>query len=143
MPQTRLLAFAAVGLISLAGAFVLGLRTGHAQTSNRVFEIRTYTCNPGRLPALEARFRDHTVTIFNRHGMTSIGYWVPQDAPRSQDTLIYILAHPSREAAKQHWDEFQNDPEWKTVRDDSEASGKIVNHVDSVFADPTDFSPIK
>ena len=143
MPQTRLLAFTAAGVISLTGAFVFGLRTGRAQTANRVFEIRTYTCNEGRLPALEARFRDHTVAIFNRHGMTSIGYWIPQDAPRSQDTLIYILAHPSRDEAKQHWNEFQNDPEWKKVQADSEASGKIVNHVDSVFADPTDFSPIK
>lgn len=143
MPQTRLLALTAAGLISLTGAFVLGLRTARAQSANRVFEIRTYTCNEGRLPALEARFRDHTVAIFNRHGMASIGYWIPQDAPRSQDTLIYILAHPSREAAKQHWDEFRDDPEWKKVQADSEASGKIVNHVDSVFADPTDFSPIK
>ena len=132
-------------LIPLAAgaALLAGVLIGRAQTQQRVFEIRTYTCFPGRLPALEARFRDHTIDIFNRHGMTSIGYWIPQDAPRSQDTLIYILAHPSREAAKQHWDEFRNDPEWKKVQADSEASGKIVSHVDSVYADPADFSPIR
>lgn len=128
---------------ALASVFLLGLRLGRAQNANRVFEIRTYTCEPGRLSALEARFRDHTVEIFRRHGMTSIGYWVPQDPPRSQDTLIYILAHPSRQAAQQHWEEFRSDPEWKKVQADSEASGKIVNHVDSVFADPTDFSAIR
>ena len=143
MPHTRLLAFGAAGLISLTGAFIFGVRTGRAETTNRVFEIRTYTCFEGRLPALEARFRDHTVAIFNRHDMSSIGYWIPQDPPRSQNTLIYILAHPSREAAKQHWEEFRKDPEWQKVQADSEASGKIVSHVDSVFADPTDFSPIK
>jgi hypothetical protein len=133
----------AAAALSLAGVFIAGVHLGRAQSSNRVFEIRTYTCFPGRLPALEARFRDHTIDIFNRHGMTSIGYWVPQDPPRSQDTLIYILAHPSREEAKKHWDEFRNDPEWKKVAADSEAAGKIVSHVDSVFADPTDFSAIK
>jgi hypothetical protein len=129
--------------VAAAALLVAGVLIGHAQSSNRVFEIRTYTCYPGRLTALEKRFRDHTIDIFNRHGMTSIGYWVPQDPPRSQNTLIYILAHPSREEAKKHWEEFSNDPEWKKVAADSEADGKIVSHVDSVFADPTDFSPIK
>ena len=89
------------------------------------------------------RFRDHTVAIFNRHHMTSIGYWVPQDAPRSGDTLIYILAHPSREAAKANWAAFNSDPEWQKVRTESEANGKIVNHVDSVFMKPADFSEVK
>jgi len=137
--------FAYVGASAalLAGVFFAGAEAGRAQTAKRVFEIRTYTCYPDRLPALQTRFREHTIDIFNRHGMTSIGYWVPQDPPRSQDTLIYILAHPSREAAKQHWEEFGADPEWKKVQADSELSGKIVSHVDSVFADPTDFSAIK
>ena len=114
-----------------------------AQSPARVFEIRTYTTTEGKLPDLQKRFRDHTIRIFNKHEMTSIGYWVPQDAPRSQNTLIYILAHPSREAAKAHWAAFGNDPEWQKVRTESEANGKIVSHVDSVFADATDFSPLK
>ena len=111
--------------------------------SGRVFEIRTYTTEEGKLDALNARFRNHTVKLFKKHGMTSIGYWTPEDAPLSRNTLIYVLAHPSREAAKKNWDEFRNDPEWKKVREESEANGKIVNKVESVFADATDYSPLK
>jgi hypothetical protein len=139
----KLLTYSSVAALLLGGLFIAGIRVGQAQTSNRVFEIRTYTCYPGRLAALETRFRDHTVDIFKRHGMISIGYWVPQDAPLHDNTLIYILAHPSREEAKKHWDEFRDDPEWKKVQGDSEASGKIVDHVVSVYADPADFSAIK
>lgn len=122
---------------------LLTLFAGFALAQNRVYELRTYTCYEGKLDALKARFRDHTIEIFNRHGMESIGYWVPQDAERSKTTLIYILAHPSREAARKHWAEFSSDPEWKKVSADSEANGKIVSHVDSVFMDPTDFSKLK
>lgn len=114
-----------------------------AQSKGRVFEIRTYTTEEGKLDALQARFRNHTVKLFAKHGMTSIGYWVPQDPPLSQNTLIYILAHPNREAAKKNWDAFRSDPEWKKVRDESEAGGKIVNKVESVFMDATDYSAIK
>ncbi len=109
----------------------------------RVFELRTYTCYEGKLDALKARFRDHTIQIFKRHGMESVGYWVPQDPEKSKNTLIYILAHPSLDAAKKNWAEFRNDPEWKKVSADSELNGKIVQHVDSVFMDPADFSPMK
>lgn len=114
-----------------------------ARAEDRVYELRTYTCNEGKLEALKARFRDHTITIFNRHHMTSIGYWVPADPEKSKNTLIYILQHPSMEAAKKNWDEFRNDPEWKKVAADSEKDGKIVNHVDSVYMTPTDFSKLK
>jgi NIPSNAP len=120
-----------------------GRAAADAQKANRVFEIRTYTAEDGKLDALLARFRDHTVELFNKHGMVSIGYWVPQDEPKSKNTLIYILAHLSREAAKKNWAEFQNDPEWQKVKADSEASGKLVNHIDSVYVDPTDFSQLK
>jgi hypothetical protein len=114
-----------------------------AQEHGRVFELRTYTCYEGKLPDLLARFRNHTTRLFEKHGMTNIAYWVPQDAPASQNTLIYVIAHASREAAKKNWDEFRNDPEWQKVQKDSEANGKIVSKVDSVFMDPADFSPIK
>ncbi|HVO97284.1 MAG TPA: NIPSNAP family protein [Bryobacteraceae bacterium] len=114
-----------------------------AQAADRVFELRTYTCYEGRLDALKARFRDHTIEIFKRHGMTSIGYWVPVDPEKSKNTLIYIIAHPSLEEAKKHWTEFRDDPEWKKVSADSEKDGKIVSHVDSVFMTPADFSQIK
>jgi hypothetical protein len=122
---------------------LLPLLAGFAVAQNRVYELRTYTCNEGKLEALKARFRDHTIEIFKRHHMESIGYWVPQDGEKSKNTLIYILAHPSREAATRNWEEFRNDPEWKKVSAESEANGKIVNHVDSVFMDPTDFSKLK
>jgi hypothetical protein len=114
-----------------------------AQEHGRVFELRTYTCNEGKLPDLLARFRNHTMKIFETHGMTNIAYWVPQDAPESQNTLIYVLAHPSREAAKKNWAAFVADPEWQKVQKESEANGKIVNKVVSVFMDPADFSPMK
>src|SRR4030081_2956112 len=110
---------------------------------NRVFEVRTYYTNEGKLDALLTRFREHTTKLFEKHGMTNIGYWVPTDEPRSQNTLIYILAHASRDAAKQSWKDFQADPDWLNVKDASEANGKIVTKVESVYAEATDFSAIK
>jgi hypothetical protein len=127
---------------AIAAASTL-LAPASAQQSGRVFELRTYHCYEGKLPDLLARFRNHTVQIFEKHGMTSIGYWVPQDAPASQDTLIYILAHPSREAAKKNWEAFRSDPEWQKVQKESEVNGKLVIKVDSVYTEATDFSAIK
>jgi len=124
----------------LALAFLL---SAAAFAQNRVFEMRTYTCAEGRLPDLLKRFREHTIDIFNRHHMESIGYWIPQDPERSKTTLIYIIAHPSREAATKNWQEFANDPEWKKVNAESNANGRIVVKTESVFMDPTDFSKIK
>lgn len=114
-----------------------------ASAQNRVYELRTYTCFEGKLEALKARFRDHTIEIFKRHGIESIGYWVPQDPEKSKTTLIYIVAHPSLEAATKNWNEFRADPEWKKVAADSEANGRIVSKVESVFMDPADFSKLK
>ena len=119
-------------------AFLLGAMTLAAQT--RVFELRTYHTVEGRLPALLERFRSHTTAIFEKHGMVNIGYWVPVDKP---NTLIYILAHPSLEAAKKNWDAFRTDPEWVKAKAESEASGPIVQKAESVFMTPTDFSKIK
>jgi NIPSNAP len=126
----------------LLGLFVL--LAGFAFAQNRVYELRTYTCNEGKLEALKARFRDHTIEIFKRHGMESVGYWTPQDGPTSKTTLIYILAHPSREAAAKNWADFRNDPEWQKVSAASEVNGKILaKPPESVFMDPTDFSKLK
>src|ERR1700761_7012231 len=91
-----------------------------------VYELRTYHANEGKLEALKARFRDHTITIFNRHGMKSIAYWVPADEPATTKTLIYILPHPSGEAATANWKKFREDPEWVKVSTASEANGKLV-----------------
>ena len=114
-----------------------------AGKSERVFEIRTYTTVEGKLPALLARFRDHTTKLFEKHGMTNLGYWTPSDGPAAENTLIYIVAHKDRDAAKKSWDDFRNDPEWIKARDASEAGGKIVSKVESVYLKPTDFSQIK
>lgn len=131
--------------IAVAGAFLFGRASAQPgnESKTRVFEIRTYTTHPGRLDALNARFRDHTTRIFEKHGMTNVGYWVPLDEPKSQNTLIYVLAHESREAADKSWDAFRNDPEWKKAQADSEADGKIVEKVDRIFVAPTDYSPMK
>ena len=140
------------GVVVSASLFMAGMAAGialrpanalHAQAGARVFELRTYTAPPGKLADLEARFRDHTIDVFNRHGMTSIGYWVQLDAPLSQNTLIYILAHPSREAAAANWAAFRADPEWQKVSAASQVNGTLVDKVDSVFVNATDFSPIK
>ena len=130
-----------------AGFAARGLTTdsvAHAQAAGRVFELRTYTANPGKFEALKTRFRDHTIRIFNKHHITSIGYWVPVDPPKSENTLIYIIAHPSLEEAKKNWSEFQNDPEWKKVASESQKDGPIlVGRPESVFMTPADFSQIK
>jgi hypothetical protein len=137
--------------LPVIGAFAMGFVVHEVASpaivaraaANRVFEIRTYTAPPGKLDALKARFRDHTIKSFNKHDMTSIAYFIPQDAPDSQNTITYILAHPSREEAKKNWAAFNADPEWMKAKAESEKDGKIVEKVVSVFADPTDFSPIK
>jgi hypothetical protein len=137
------LAFGA-GLV--AGMLALPSTVVRAAPGDHVFELRTYTTPPGKLEALKARFRDHTIRIFGKHNMKAIGYWTPQDAPLSGDTLIYILEHPSREAAKANWAAFVKDPEWVKARADSEkaANGPLTTKApDSVFLDPADFSPIK
>src|SRR5688572_18695830 len=115
----------------------------HAQSKNRVFELRTYTAAPGKIDALNKRFRDHTVKLFTKHGMTHVGYWTPADEPRASDTLIYVLAHESREAAKKSWDAFRSDPEWIKARDESQKDGSLTAKVDSVYMNPTDYSPMK
>jgi hypothetical protein len=98
---------------------------------------------PGKLDDIQARFRNHTIALFNRHNMKSVGYWVPQDAPNSDSLFIYILEHPNREAATKNWAAFQADPDWVKVKADSEANGKLVDHIDSWFMNPTDFSNLK
>ena len=134
--------------VTIAVVFILGFWLGRTTESraagkDRVFELRTYTANEGKLEALHARFRNHTAKLFERHGMTNVGYWSPKDAPLSQSSLVYILAYPSREAANKSWEEFKNDPEWKKVKQESEANGELVKKVDSVYMDPTDYSPMR
>ena len=139
-------------VIFVTAIFVAGFAAGtlwqtdtavHAQSDGKVFELRTYTALEGRLPNLEARFRDHTMRIFEQHGMSNVGYWVPQDAPTSDNTLIYIIAHDSREQAAENWQSFRDDPEWTEVARASQVDGRIVSNVDAVFMEATDYSPMK
>lgn len=111
---------------------------------SRCFEMRTYYAAPGKLEELNKRFRDHTCALFKKHGMENIGYWIPADKDKgAENTLIYIIAHKSREDAKKSWAAFINDPEWKQVAQESEANGKLVTRVESVYMSATDYSLIK
>lgn len=139
-------------ILTMLGVFVIGLAIGrlsapatvlHAQGNNRVFELRTYTAPDGKLSDLLARFRNHTTALFQKHGITNVGYWVPQDAPASGNTLVYIIAYPNREEAKRRWAAFQADPEWQKARTASEVNGRLTQKIESVFMDPTDYSPLR
>jgi len=135
----------------LLGAFAAGsLLTAHFMNiqqaradSNRVYELRMYHTFPNRLTPLVTRFRNGEVKVFEQNHMKFMGAWVPQDAPNHENLFIYLLAHENRDAAKKNWAGFGADPDWKTIRDTSEADGKIVEKVESTFMDPVDFSPLK
>ena len=109
--------------------------------STVVYELRVYHIAAGKSEELLARFRDHTIKLFDRHGIKSVAYWTPIEEPLKSNTLIYMLQHPSREEAATNWKSFQDDPEWKSVKEKSEANGKLVEKVDSTFLALTDFSP--
>jgi hypothetical protein len=140
--RTLVYTFASVALLAIGYSTAISQKTVHA-ADTRVYELRTYHCAPGKLNDLLARFRDHTMTIFERHGIKNVAYWIPTDEPAKDNTLVYIISHESREQAKKNWDEFRADPEWKKVQSASEANGKLVEKVDSVFMAPADFSPMK
>jgi NIPSNAP len=114
-----------------------------ATSAHRVYELRTYTTSPGKIDALNARFRDNTLRLFVKHHMKSVAYWMPQDPPLAGTTLVYVISHDSREVANANWAEFMADPEVKEVMSKSEENGKIVTKVERVFMDPTDYSPLQ
>ncbi|HEX5102227.1 MAG TPA: NIPSNAP family protein [Pirellulaceae bacterium] len=142
--RARLLIVLSLAVVGLAG-FAAGLSIGEEKKVNtRVYELRTYTTLPGRLPALNKRFAEHTMKLFEKHGMKNEMYWVPTDAERKDNTLIYIVSHESQEAAEKSWKEFQADPEWQAARDASEKDGKILAKApERVFMTLTDYSPGK
>ena len=134
-------------LILVAVSILISLLAFAADSSAgkeaRCYEMRTYYAAPGKLQELHARFRNHTVKLFEKHGMTNIGYWVPMDKEKGADnTLIYILAYPSREASEKSWKAFKADPDWQAAAKASEVNGKLVEKVDSVFLEETDYSPM-
>jgi hypothetical protein len=127
---------------ALAGVHGLAQAAVSAQTDDGVvYELRVYHTYEGKLNDLLARFRNHTMTIFKRHGMESVAYWTPTDDPLAGKTLFYMLRHPSRAAATANWAAFRDDPEWKQVSAASEANGKLVEKTESTFLQLTDFSP--
>jgi hypothetical protein len=129
--------------VIFAVGFTMGEQKGEAAAKGRVYEMRTYYANEGKLNDLLARFRNHTLKIFEKHGMKNVWYGVPQDSPASANTLVYLITHESREQAKKNWDAFRADPEWQKASKASEVNGKLVQKVEAVFLDSTDFSPMK
>ena len=126
----------------MAIAAIIGFLASSSQSLADVYELRTYTTNEGKLDNLNVRFRDHTVQLFKKHGMESVGYWVPTDEPKSKNTLIYVLKHKSRDAAKVSWKAFLADPEWKKVASESQKDGQILaKRPESGFMQIADYSP--
>ena len=141
MSKKMIAGFTFILAVTAVAAFWGGATVAQEKAVSRVYELRTYTTEPGRLPALNKRFRDHTMKLFEKHGMRNEMYWVPTDPELSENTLIYVVSHESRDAANKSWAAFRADPEWQKARDASEADGKIVAKVTSVFMTPTDYSP--
>jgi NIPSNAP len=112
-------------------------------TTARTIELRTYVCFPGRLPALHQRIQDYNFEIWSRLGLDPIGFFTPTEGDRAADTLIYLIASDSPEAAKIAWEKFDADPEWIEARALTELDGPIVDTVDSIFMEPTAFSAVK
>lgn len=132
----------------LAVVFAAGWYGGSVNAQNTAppvltYELRTYTTLPGKLPNLHARFRDHTMALFAKHGMKNVVYLTPQEGEKKDNTLVYLLAHESKAAAEKSFAAFRTDPAWMKARDESEKDGKIVEKVESVFFTPTDYSPMK
>ena len=140
---TRRLLLESLSSLPLLSAVLLAAsqRADAKQSASTVYELRVYHASPGKLGELLARFRDHTNKLFEKHGMKAIAYWTPLDEPEKGNMLIYILQHPSREASVANWKAFQDDPEWKRVKEESEANGKLAEKIDSTYMALTDFSP--
>jgi NIPSNAP len=138
---SKTVGFSLLSLMIGLGAGVLFASS--AQENGKVYELRIYTATPGNLDNLHARFRDHTIRIFNKHGMKIVGFWSPTSEEESGDTLIYVLEHASQEAANASWRAFGQDPEWKSVSDASNANGPILAGVERRYMTATDYSPLQ
>ncbi len=139
----RLIASATFPLFVVAAACLFGSRAHADEPDARLFELRTYTCNDGKLPELHKRFREHTNKLFEKHGMTLIGYWTPAEGPEADNTLVYMLAYPDRALRDASWKAFMADPQWQAAYKASHANGPLVKKVDSKFLTPTDYSKIR
>ena len=131
-------------LASVSIAFLAGVAIGQEKkTDATVYELRTYTTVPGRLPALQKLFAEHTMRFFEKHGMRNGLHWIPIDEARKDNTLIYFLVHESQEAADRSWKAFQADPEWIKAREATLADGKLLEKAERVFMRLADFSPAR
>lgn len=131
-----------VAIISAVVGVIIGTFTTSAQ-EQKVFELRTYQATPGNLDNLHARFRDHTIRIFRKHGMEIVGFWSPTSEDERDDILVYLLAHDSQEAADASWQAFGADPEWDRVAEESNRNGQILAGVERKYMVATDYSPMK
>ena len=143
--MVKRLSVLAVLAATFAAGFLLrgglpGERVAHAQAAARVFEMRTYVVPEASLGALNTRFRDHTMRLFQKHGISNVAYFTPMDEATSKTTLVYLIAHPSREKAAENWAAFGKDPEWQAA---AKASGVPRPQIESVFLTATDYSPLK
>ncbi len=135
-----------LAVVAMGGLVAAGFAAGasaRTERADRFFEMRTYYTNAGKMPALHARFKNHTTKLFEKHGMTNVGYWSPVSGDNAENTLVYILAYPSKEAREKAWKDFLADPEWIKAKADSEKEGALVAKVESRFMTPAEYSSIK
>jgi len=137
-----------VAVLSFAAGLLITARLAHIDQvradSNRVFEMHVYHAVPGKLPALESKFRDTTSKLLAKHDLKIVGYWVPEGTPAWENTFIFIVAHSSREEAKKNWDAMRADPDFQElVRENSDPATKLVEKIDVIYMRPTDFSPMR
>lgn len=135
-----------IALLAVVPAVVAGVAAfaqDKPQAKTRFFEMRTYIANPGKIQALHSRFRDHTNKLFVKHGMELVGYWTPTSGENAENTLVYILAYPSKEARETSWKNFVADPDWVKAKAESEKEGVLVSKVIQQYMTPTDYSPMK
>ena len=125
-------------LTPLVASANISQQSSAQQPAQMVYELRTYTSHPGKLEALENRFRNHTMALFEKHGIINVSYWKPLEQP---NTLIYLVAHPSELEAANNWRAFGADPEWQAVYAQSIAEGRLVANIQRVFMATTDYSP--
>ncbi|MGB0559825.1 MAG: NIPSNAP family protein [Pseudohongiellaceae bacterium] len=132
-----------VAIISAVVGVIIGTFFTVSAQDQKVFELRTYQATPGNLDNLHARFRDHTIRIFRKHGMEIVGFWSPTSEDERDDILVYLLAHDSQEAADASWQAFGADPEWDRVAEESNRNGQILAGVERKYMIATDYSPMK
>ena len=132
-----------VAIISAVVGVIIGTFFTASAQDQKGFELRTYQATPGNLDNLHARFRDHTIRIFRKHGMEIVGFWSPTSEDERDDILVYLLAHDSQEAANASWQAFGADPEWDRVAEESNRNGQILAGVERKYMVATDYSPMK